>query len=571
MSSPPNLDNGSCKAFLDHWSRTLDQIEDMGKTRLTEPGRDFFVRVVGQLRSSAHMTQHLVKQFDPGPPEADSKPNTDPISLLWQPTLDAWQRCLNACQTGAPSSSTTGSGATSDALGAYADTLAGIGQSALSDLARRIEQHAQRGGSGLSLRELYELWVESGEDAYRRAVSTDEFARQFAALLHAALRPENGKLPGAPRHVLGGFTTESEPGAEFGALRELLTLEGIRDELDALQRTLAEGIKTLRGIGEIDVGSAPKDQVLEHEGVRLYRYQPTTEQRVQIPLLIVYSLTNRHYMTDLQEDRSMIRGLLAQGVVVYLIEWDSAECSGSPRGLDDYADRYLDRCVDVVRHAHHVERVSVLGICQGGIFSLCYASLYPYKVHALITMVTPVDFHTSDDLLSRWVRYVDMDVLAEQLGAVVPGELLNWVFLALKPLQLMGKKYIDMVDLFDNPAALKNFLRMEKWIYDNPAQWAGVFKEFVQRFYQRNELIAGQVELGGRRIQLANISMPVLNIYSTRDHIVPPASSMALGRYVSSEDYETLAFPGGHIGIYVSRRACSIVPPHIGQWLARHA
>ena len=63
-------------------------------------------------------------------------------------------------------------------------------------------------------------------------------------------------------------------------------------------------------------------------------------------------------------------------------------------------------------------------------------------------MVTPVDFHTDDDLLSQWVRYVDMDALAEQLGAVVPGELLNWVFLSLKPLQLMGKKYIDMVDLF---------------------------------------------------------------------------------------------------------------------------
>jgi polyhydroxyalkanoate synthase len=36
---------------------------------------------------------------------------------------------------------------------------------------------------------------------------------------------------------------------------------------------------------------------------------------------------------------------------------------------------------------------------------------------------------------------------------------------------------------------------------------------------------------------------------------------------VGSEDYTELAFPGGHIGIYVSGKAQKEVTPAIGKWL----
>ena len=61
--------------------------------------------------------------------------------------------------------------------------------------------------------------------------------------------------------------------------------------------------------------------------------------------------------------------------------------------------------------------------------------------------------------------------------------------------------------------------------------------------------------------------MPVLNIYATEDHLVPPGASVALKDYVGTKDYTELAFPGGHIGIYVSSRAHKEVPPSIGKWL----
>jgi polyhydroxyalkanoate synthase len=213
------------------------------------------------------------------------------------------------------------------------------------------------------------------------------------------------------------------------------------------------------------------------------------------------------------------------------------------------------------------ERVNLLGICQGGTLSLCYSALHPDKVGALVTMVTPVDFHTPDNLLGQWVRHVDVDLLVDALGNV-PGELLNRVFLALKPLRLGGQKYLDVLEQLPDPARAANFLRMERWIEDSPAQAGTAFREFVKGLFQQNRLVRGTFEIGGRRIDLGAVRAPVLNVYATRDHLVPPASSQALRQHVGTDDYTELAFQGGHIGIYVSRRAQREIPPRVAGWLA---
>ena len=102
---------------------------------------------------------------------------------------------------------------------------------------------------------------------------------------------------------------------------------------------------------------------------------------------------------------------------------------------------------------------------------------------------------------------------------------------------------------------------MEKWIFDSPDQAGETFRQFIKDFFQENKLIKGEVEIGGRRIDLQRVTMPVLNVYATEDHLVPPASSQALEHYVGSNDFTTISFAGGHIGIYVSGRAQKELAP----------
>ncbi|MES9927490.1 MAG: class III poly(R)-hydroxyalkanoic acid synthase subunit PhaC, partial [Candidatus Thiodiazotropha sp. 6PDIVS] len=219
-----------------------------------------------------------------------------------------------------------------------------------------------------------------------------------------------------------------------------------------------------------------------------------------------------------------------------------------------------------IRKRHKLDKINLLGICQGGAFSLCYASMHPDKVKNLVTMVTPVDFKTPDNMLSAWVQHMDVDLLIDTLGNV-PGELLNWTFLSLKPFSLTGQKYLSMVDVLEDEDKLKNFLRMEKWIFDSPDQAGETFRQFTKDFYQKNGFIEGSITIGERQVDLKNITCPVLNIYAEQDHLVPPDASRALRDRTSSKDYTELSFPGGHIGIYVSGKAQKQVPPAIGQWL----
>jgi polyhydroxyalkanoate synthase len=110
-------------------------------------------------------------------------------------------------------------------------------------------------------------------------------------------------------------------------------------------------------------------------------------------------------------------------------------------------------------------------------------------------------------------------------------------------------------------------MRMEQWIFDSPGQAGAAFGQFVRWLYQENRLVAGTLELGGRRIDLRRVRQPVLNIYGLQDHLVPPSASEPLGRLVGSTDYTALALGLGHIGMYVSARAQREVPARIASWL----
>lgn len=60
--------------------------------------------------------------------------------------------------------------------------------------------------------------------------------------------------------------------------------------------------------------------------------------------------------------------------------------------LDDYINIYIDDCVEHIRKESGASKINILGVCQGGTFSLMYTALHPENVKNLVTMVTPVDF-----------------------------------------------------------------------------------------------------------------------------------------------------------------------------------
>jgi polyhydroxyalkanoate synthase len=339
------------------------------------------------------------------------------------------------------------------------------------------------------------------------------------------------------------------------------------DESARVQQRLLAGVENVLQVADIDTGTTPHEVVYKEDKVQVYHYKPTGGNVVPVPLLVVYALVNRQYMMDLQQDRSLFRRLLGSGIDLYVVDWGYPSKADKYLSMEDYILGYMDDVVDFVRDRAGVDKINVLGVCQGGTFSLIYSAVFPQKVQNLVLMVAPVDFDTRDGLLNVWSKVLDADLMVDVLGNI-PGEFMNLGFLWLKPFQLILDKYVGLLDNIDDPAIVQNFLRMEKWIFDSPDQAGETIRKFIKDLYQGNKLVKGEFELGGRRVDLKQATMPILNIYGEQDHLVPPRCSCCIDELVGSKDVTTKAYPLGHIGMYVSSRAQTDIAPTVAEWLA---
>ena len=358
--------------------------------------------------------------------------------------------------------------------------------------------------------------------------------------------------------------------------------EAALEEMKRLNERVAKGLELMGKVKDEDVriATTPKEEVFREDKMTLSRYIPTTERAIAVPVLMVYGLIGRQTMVDLQEDRSLVRNLLNQGVDVYIVDWGNPDRADRWLALEDYIDGYINDCVDYICKREGIEQVNVIGICEGGVFTLAYAALYPEKVKNLAITITPVDFHadTEENRIERgfinvWTRSLgaeDIDRIVDAYG-YVPGRFMGMVFSMLTPVKSMTKYNLDMLDVFDSEDKLVNFLRMEKWIGDRPHHPGEAAKQWLTELYQENRLVKNEFTLGGRKVLLSNITMPVLNIYATDDHIIPPSCSRALAPLVGSQDYTEVPVPGGHVGVFVGGKSQGIVGKGIVDWLKQRS
>jgi polyhydroxyalkanoate synthase len=152
----------------------------------------------------------------------------------------------------------------------------------------------------------------------------------------------------------------------------------------------------------------------------------------------------------------------------------------------------------------------------------------------------------------------------------LPGEFMGAIFNQMSPIRSLLKYNLDLLEIVDDETRLLNWLRMEKWIADRPDHPGEAAKQWLKDLYQQNKLVRNAWELEGRRVDLGNIRMPVLNVYAKDDHIIPPATSRALGPKVGSSEYTELALAGGHIGVFVGGRSQALFAPAVASFLQRH-
>lgn len=345
-----------------------------------------------------------------------------------------------------------------------------------------------------------------------------------------------------------------------------LILASLAEDAEKAQARATKASEVLLSELSTDIAVTPYDVVYEEDRVKLKHYRLEGEAKLKTPLLVVYALINRETMLDLQPDRSVVKSFLRDGIDLYMIDWGYPTRKDRFLTIDDHVNGYIDHAVDFIRKKHNLPRINLMGICMGGSFCVMYSALHPEKIKNLITTVTPTNFDTDTGLLHIWMKSIDADRMVDTFGNI-PADLMNLGFLLLNPARLMIDKYVGFLENVDNKPFVENFVRMEKWIFDSPDVPGETFRQFINDCYKKNLLIQSKLELGGKRVDLKRITMPVLNFYGMYDHLVPPAACELLTKNVGSKDTEDINLDTGHIGIYVSSKCQREFAPKIVRWL----
>ena len=343
-------------------------------------------------------------------------------------------------------------------------------------------------------------------------------------------------------------------------------LSKLAEEAEKVRMRTEKASEVLLGPLDTAIATTPCDVVYEEDRVKLKHYTPVTKIQLKTPLLLVYALINRETMLDLQPGKSVVQNFLQEGIDLYMIDWGYPTRKDKYLTIDDHVNGYIDNAVDFILKKHNLDKINLMGICMGGTFCVMYSALHPEKVQNLVTTVTPTHFDTDQGLLHIWMRDMDVDRIVDTYGNI-PGDMMNLGFLLLNPARLMIDKYVGFLENMDNKKFVENFVRMEKWIFDSPDVPGETFRQFVQDCYQKNLLIQSKMEVGGHRVDLKKITMPLLNYYGKYDHLVPPEACEFLTSKVGSKDTEDVCLDTGHIGIYVSSKCQKEFVPRISQWL----
>jgi polyhydroxyalkanoate synthase len=317
----------------------------------------------------------------------------------------------------------------------------------------------------------------------------------------------------------------------------------------------------------VEVGQTPSTVVYEENKLELLHYESRTDEQHGTPILIVYALINKPFILDLQPDRSVVRRLLDAGHDVYLIDWNEPSRLDQHLTLDDYVNRYIDNCVDVVRERSGADRINILGYCMGGAMTAIYTALNQQKVETLGLMAAGLCFDETGGVLELWGdsdHYDPQDVV--DVYGNVPAEMLDVGFALMDPVANYVSKYVRLYDNLENDEFVENFARMERWLDEGIDVAGETYVQFLEDIYQDNKLYRNEMYVGGEHVDVTDIEVPLLLIVGEYDHLIPPETSKPFVDVVGTDDTTVIEHPTGHIGLSVSGSSHEEIWPEIAEW-----
>jgi polyhydroxyalkanoate synthase len=278
-------------------------------------------------------------------------------------------------------------------------------------------------------------------------------------------------------------------------------------------------------IGE-NVATAPGKVVFRNALIELIQYSPSTETVHERPLLIFPPWINKFYIIDLRPENSFVRWLVAQGYTVFLVSWVNPDESAAQKGFDEYMREGVFAALDAVEKATGVKDPNCVGYCIGGtLLAATLAHMAQKKdarIHSATFWAAQTDFSEAGDLLV-FVDDAQIEALQKQMamaGGVLRGSKMASAFNMLRANDLIWSFVINNYMLGKDVAPFD----LLYWNSDTTRMPEKLHLSYLRNCYRDNALAKGEMELGGVKLDLSKVKVPVYLQSAREDHIAPARS-----------------------------------------------
>jgi polyhydroxyalkanoate synthase len=376
--------------------------------------------------------------------------------------------------------------------------------------------------------QFFDFWKQSylitsrwAEDLTRNTEGVDEKTRKKALFylnqMLAAFSPSNFPLTN-PEVVRTTLATNAENLVQgmthfvedLGQSKDLLRIS--QTDLSAFE------------IGR-NLAVTPGKVVFQNELIQLIQYAPATEEVYERPLLIVPPWINKYYILDLVPEKSFVKWAVEQGFTVFLVSWVNPDARLAQKTFEDYMHEGILAAIDAVIRQTGSPKINALGYCVGGTLlaaTLAYmAAKGDDRVVSASFLAAQVDFSEAGDLLV-FIDDTQLKALEEMMAeqGYLDGSRMAAVFNMLRPRDLIWPYVVNNYLLGKKPFPFDLLF----WNADSTRLPAANHAFYLREFYHLNRLAKGEMQLGGVKLDLSRVKIPIYELFTKEDHIAPAAS-----------------------------------------------
>ncbi len=275
-------------------------------------------------------------------------------------------------------------------------------------------------------------------------------------------------------------------------------------------------------IGE-NIATAPGKVIFRNELIELLQFEPTTREVYERPLVIFPPWINKFYILDLRPENSFIRWAVAQGYTVFVASWVNPDKHLAKKTFEDYMRDGIFAALEAVEAATGIRQVSAIGYCIGGTLlsaTLAYmAAKGDHRIADATFFAAQADFSEAGDL-QVFIDDTQLEALEQQMdaaGGVLEGRKMATTFNMLRANDLIWSFVVNNYLLGKDPVPFD----LLYWNSDTTRMPEATHLFYLREFYKNNAMAKGKMVLGGEKLDLSKVKIPVYLQSAKDDHIAP--------------------------------------------------